>query len=269
MAENQTTMIVVVGIVGCCCVLSIAVAAYFYLNPDKWDWFLGLFGLGNDEEPAGGDTGAESTGDTSGAVPADTSGAVPADTSGAVPADTSGTDTTADTGGSGGGKNCEDKGDCPNKMGQFHICRNALYLNVKYDKKGKSVKCCKNKSSKFNSGDCKSEYVQALPKGVKKNVVDKVHEQMKNYKTKLFGNPVSSYTCPCAAGSDSFVKNQSVVIRLNEKGKWMQKCVNHSTAKVRTCVPKCDKDWKVGPDGKFCRDKWKGARNIKWDWVNN
>lgn len=261
--NSQTTMLVVVGLMGCCCIASIAVAVYLYMNPEAWEWVKEKFNFGDNNNsnpvtPPGPDVPPPDTGDAAAGPPPEDDG----DDGGG----NGNNNNNNNNGGDNNKGNCADQGTCTNNTGQYHFCSKPWQRKVvKYSKDGKTVKCCKKKSSKFSSGDCTGSTVVALPRGSSKSAVDKIHEQLEKYEKKLWGPVVKQWTCPCGAGSDHWLTPKMTTgLKLDTSEGWRIKCISNKNGSVRTCKPTCNTGYSVGEQGGYCKKSGAATQNIKW-----
>ena len=269
MADNSgsSTTLVVVGLVGFCCLVSVAVGAYLYFNKEAWAWVKSKLGFGDDSPttttPA--PTPLDDTGDgvedgtTESLTPTDSSPPQSPDTPPSAP----GPDTPPSDGGGGGG-DCEAKGSCSNKTGFKWFCPypwDREYVN--YSKDGKSAKCCKKSGSNYNDSDACQSQAMRMRKGASDDSVRKLHKFLKDNRGSLYSySAENSYDkpCPCDTSKNTFN------VRLKKDGRVDRlACIFLQSGSTKSCYPHCANNTKVGPNADAClRNGRNTVEKVTW-----
>ena len=216
--DNQT-MLIVVALVGFCCLVSAGAGLYIYFNDDANAWFKKTFGIGDDAGPAPEPDAAE--GD---AAPTPEDPMTPPEDPAPTPEED-----VDEPSGSGADEDCEANGSCSRKgSSPAYFCRypwkDGKYVN--FDKQGKTPRCCPSGTSNYRT-QCKPSLVNAMASGVKQSAADiardnlmKLRDKYKAPKWKKNG----PRTCICDPNA------VSAVYKINaNKG---EACINLKNGKI-------------------------------------
>ena len=219
---GKTTMLLVIGLLGFCCLLSAGAGLFVYLNDDANAWFKKTFGIGDDAGPAPEGETPTPTGET----PTPT-GETPTPTSEAPTKAANRTDNFYYI-------NTLTK---PNKS---YVCPNPAWTHWGYDKN--RFWCCANTT--LDTKKCKNPI--PMPGAANQTALGKITDQYKALKrNNAYGDiQLRSGKCPCKASMpNSLLLNHTINKKMYSScldkttGVLKQMCLNKGTAQAPNWTP--------------------------------